>query len=159
MREGETAFTKASKMTERLLKPTDIPLIITSATSSPDSMGEQVRKHRKPSLDERQRRRPSQVSDRTPTTATATSRIAGGSLKYDIGRNNSIANLIHFPAAKWSSVRVKGTGYKDSRKSVVKIEPCNGTALKGGDYESLKSPVGSGHMKPNISNVSAAGYD
>lgn len=78
-------------------------------------------------------------------------RDVGGSLKYEIGRNKSASNLIGLPA-KWSSVRIKGTGYHDSRKSVVKIEPCNGIPNMAKDYTNLKSPNAS--MKPHIGNVS-----
>lgn len=96
----------------RLLKPTDIPLIITSRTSSPDATKEPEGSKKK-----RQNKPPP----------------GSGSLKYEIGtRTSSISNL-KCPA-KWSSVRIKGTGFNESRKSVVKIEPCNGmpnVALSG----------------------------
>lgn len=80
------------------------------------------------------------------------SRNVGGSLKYDIGRNHSVTNLINFPI-KWSSVRIKGTGFDESRKSVVKVEPCNGIPNMNVDYHNLKSPTSS-HNKNNIANVS-----
>lgn len=106
----------------RLLKPTDIPLIITSRTSSPD-----VSKDLDGSSDKKWG-----------------GKAGSGSLKYEIGtRTSSIGNL-KCPA-KWSSVRIKGTGFKESRKSVVKIEPCNGmpnVALSGNKdhLAGVKSP-------------------
>lgn len=149
------------------LKPVDIPLIITSNHSSPDASRKrcdtpltlelapapiEMRKNsidsRKKSLDSRQR------SEERRASLERKSKV-GGSLKYDIGRNNSVSNLIN-PPAKWSSVRIKGTGFKDSRKSVVKIEPCNGAPnINKKEYENLKSPNSSNnHMKANIGNVS-----
>lgn len=127
---------------QRLLKPTDIPLIITSASSSPDTA-----------------RRFDETARRSSTGTTAApkklaTRGVGSSLKYEIGRNKSAGNLVGLPV-KWSSVRVKGTGYHDSRKSVVKIEPCNGMPNIAKDYGNLKSPnASSAHMKANIGNVS-----
>lgn len=57
------------------------------------------------------------------------SRSVGSSLKN--ARNESAANLRNLQA-KWSSVRIRGTGFKDSRKSVVKIEQgCNGIPQTG----------------------------
>lgn len=93
-------------------------------------------------------------SDQT-STLERKGRNIGGSLKYDIGRNNSVSNLIPLPA-KWSSVRIKGTGFNDSRKSVVKIEPCNGAPnINKKEYEILTSPNSSNsHKKANIGNVS-----
>lgn len=112
---------------KRLLKPTDIPLIITSHNSSPEPQEKNP---------ENTKRR---GSDKKKSSRNTT---GSGSLKYEIGtRNNSVAN-IKIPT-KWSSVRIKGTGFIDSRKSVVKIESCNGMpnlALSGKEYSGLKSP-------------------
>lgn len=75
-------------------------------------------------------------------------------MKYEIGRNRSVTNLINL---KWSSVRIKGTGYDESRKSIVKIEPCNGISNMGigikQEYINLKSPTDTS-VKNNIGNVS-----
>lgn len=148
---------------QRLLKPTDIPLIITSASSSPDTSRKFDSKEKSGNgskTEEKLRRsstggggggRKKSVDKRRDSKG----RNVGGSLKYDIGRNKSASNLIGLPA-KWSSVRIKGTGYNDSRKSVVKIEPCNGIPNIAKDYANLKSPNPStSHMKPNIGNVSS----
>lgn len=146
---------------QRLLKPIDIPLIITSASSTPDS-GRKFEKE--VNLDSRtidvkgKEEEEEEVLRRNSTggrkQSDAKSRNVGGSLKYEIGRNKSASNLIGLPA-KWSSVRIKGTGYNDSRKSVVKIEPCNGIPNIAKEYVNLKSPNSStGHMKPHIGNVS-----
>lgn len=114
----------------RLLKPTDIPLIITSRTSSPDQSLKNP---------ENGKNGKNRGSDKKKTRNTGS-----GSLKYDIGaRNNSITNL-KIPT-KWSSVKIKGTGFIDSRKSIVKIESCNGMpnlALNASkEYLGLKSPT------------------
>lgn len=150
---------------QRLLKPTDIPLIITSASSSPDTSRKfDQAKEEKNVADktEESLRRSSHDTGRKKSSMDvdsikrrdSKSRNVGGSLKYEIGRNKSATNLIGLPA-KWSSVRIKGTGYHDSRKSVVKIEPCNGIPNIAKDYANLKSPNPStAHMKPNIGNVS-----
>lgn len=132
-----------------MLKPTDIPLIITSTNSSPET------NRRRSLLPEPTESRKLSVDGRFDRKQ----RNIGGSLKYDIGRDNSVSNLIGFPA-KWSSVRIKGTGFEDSRKSVVKIEPCNGIpniGLAKKEYESLISPSQS-HTKPHIGNVSAFAF-
>lgn len=134
-------------MEERLLKPVDIPLIITSTSSSPDTSRkfEDTEPLRKLS-DAPSRKRSLDGKSRNP----------GGSLKYEIGRNNSATNLVASTAAKWSSVRIKGTGYHDSRKSVVKIEPCNGAPNNGlKDFQNLTSPsLPNSHVKNNFGNVS-----
>lgn len=155
-------------MGERLLKPVDIPLIITSSSSSPEGSRKTILAApetgdiRKLSIDSR--RKCFEMSPKSPTiqenrkhSVDKKGRNVGGSLKYEIGRNESVSNLIKLPA-KWSSVRIKGTGFKDSRKSVVKIESCNGLPNAGiiKDYENLKSPISpnSNHIKPHIGNVS-----
>lgn len=153
-------------MDDRLLKPADIPLIITSTNSSPESTrknsdsihllaykstdksdGRGTDSHKK-SIDKRI------VSGDNQYKLNAERKSLGGSLKYEIGRNRSSSNLINVPA-KWSSVRIKGTGFNDSRKSVVKVEPCNGIGnigLGGGDYQNLKNSHHT-NMK-NIGDVS-----
>lgn len=136
-------------MEGHLLKPTDIPLIITSTNSSPEitrrNLIPETSEFRKHSFDHRNipdesRTLTQQQTDRKLSTDRGNkNRNIGGSLKIDIGRNNSVSNLINLPA-KWSSVRIKGTGFKDSRKSIVKIEPCNGIPNLGlpiKDYETL----------------------
>lgn len=113
----------------RLLKPIDIPLIITSQTSSPEASTKNPEHGLKKRGSERRKSKPTAGS---------------GSLKYEIGtRASSITNL-KIPA-KWSSVRIKGTGFNESRKSVVRIEPCNGMpnmalAHKDPLHVGLKSP-------------------
>lgn len=131
-----------------MLKPTDIPLIITSTSSSPDTS----RKFR----DAEPPRKSSDVGTRK-RSVDGKSRNAGGSLKYDIGRNNSATNLVAATAAKWSSVRIKGTGFNDSRRSVVKVEPCNGAPNSGlKEYQNLASPnLQNSHAKSNFGNVSS----
>lgn len=144
-------------MEERLLKPADIPLIITSATSSPETS----RKFEyQPPEDVPTDNPPKQQQNRRKRSVEGKNRTTGGSLKYEIGRNgSSSSNLIDLPM-KWSSVRIKGTGFHDSRRSIVKIEPCNGipgnTSLCNKEYQNLKSPsAAAGHnMKPYIGNVS-----
>ncbi|KAK9700806.1 Ion transport protein [Popillia japonica] len=160
-------------MGERLLKPVDIPLIITSSSSSPEGSRKTILAApetgdiRKLSIDSR--RKCFEMSPKSPTiqenrkhSVDKKGRNVGGSLKYEIGRNESVSNLIKLPA-KWSSVRIKGTGFKDSRKSVVKIESCNGLPNAGiiKDYENLKSPISpnSNHIKPHIGNVLSLGAD
>lgn len=146
---------------QRLLKPIDIPLIITSASSSPDTARKfDANEEKKVNKTEEMFRRCSTSSGRKKSLDStkrrdSKGRNVGGSLKYEIGRNKSASNLIGLPA-KWSSVRIKGTGYNDSRKSVVKIEPCNGIPNIAKEYTSnLKSPNSStAHMKPHIGNVS-----
>lgn len=121
----------------RLLKPTDIPLIITSQMSSPEGSGRSSEPSRKRTSDKKKSR---------SSTASGTGTVAAsGSLKYEIGaRDSSITNL-KIPT-KWSSVRIKGTGFNESRKSVVKIEPCNGMPnvnlnnKDSGHHLGLKSP-------------------
>lgn len=149
---------------QRLLKPTDIPLIITSTSSSPDTTRkfEPKEEKRLDSKTEEILRRSSTCGGRKKSVDSSKRRDSkgrnvGGSLKYEIGRNKSASNLIGLPA-KWSSVRIKGTGYDDSRKSVVKIEPCNGIPNMAKEYANLKSPNSStGHKKPHIGNVSSGG--
>lgn len=150
-----------------LLRPTtDIPLIITSTNSSPDATWrqdlnkEEERKSIASKSEEPLLLRKDSMEnedDGEKGGKRRESRNVGGSLKYEIGRNKSASNLINLPA-KWSSVRIKGTGYYDSRKSVVKIEPCNGIPnILTKDYGNLKSPNSSTgtHMKShNIGNVS-----
>lgn len=162
-------------MEDSLPLPTDIPLIITSSTSTPETSRKRPsvsarrsqkgpKVARKESVDGRQAN-----SDNTSHLTTAgdtlsqnrkhscdgkNRTVVGGSLKYEIGRNRSVTNLINL---KWSSVRIKGTGYDESRKSVVKIEPCNGISGMGlgkmQDYVNLKSPTDA-NVKNNIGNVS-----
>ncbi|GJQ79894.1 hypothetical protein Trydic_g18341 [Trypoxylus dichotomus] len=160
-------------MGERLLKPVDIPLIITSANSSPETgrkttlIAPETGDVRKLSIDSRRKcfetsQKTSHIDENRKHSVDKKGRNVGGSLKYEIGRNESVTNLINLPA-KWSSVRIKGTGFKDSRKSVVKIESCNGLPNIGSkkDYENLKSPIStsSNHMKPHIGNVLSLGAD
>lgn len=158
-------------MGERLLKPVDIPLIITSTNSSPETSRKMSLAApdfgdvRKLSIDSR--RRCFENPPKSPIAVEPSSRKhsvdkkgrnVGGSLKYEIGRNESVTNFIKLPA-KWSSVRIKGTGFKDSRRSVVRIESCNGLPNISGnkkDYENLKEPISpTNHMKTNIGNVSS----
>lgn len=151
----------ASAEEQRLLKPIDIPLIITSASSSPDTSRKFELKDEKETIKTEEVLRRCSTSSARKKSVDSTKRRdskgrnVGGSLKYEIGRNKSASNLIGLPA-KWSSVRIKGTGYNDSRKSVVKIEPCNGIPNIAKEYAAnLKSPNSSTtHMKPNIGNVS-----
>lgn len=165
-------------MEGRLLKPIDIPLIITSTNSSPEItrrnlLPETSDSSRKHSFDQRnlndeknltidtidKRRKSSTTTTATTIDRVKNRNVIGGSLKIDIGRNNSATNLIQLPA-KWSSVRIKGTGFKDSRKSVVKIEPCNGipnVGLPKKDYETLLSPTQQQQqalLKQHLGNVS-----
>lgn len=101
-------------------RPSDIPLIITSTNSKLEF----VRKWSEgnPLLSDEARE---EVEDESGKR-----KCLGGSLKYEIGRNRSLGNIIPVKA-KWSSVRIRGTGYNDSRKSVVKVEPCNGIGTMG----------------------------
>ncbi|EFA05339.2 Potassium voltage-gated channel protein eag-like Protein [Tribolium castaneum] len=126
----------------RLLPPTDIPLIITSTSSSPES-----------SRKIGDRRKASSVG--SEKNGKNVNLQAGGSFKYEIGRNRSVSNLINLPA-KWSSVRIKGTGFKESRKSVVKLESCNGLPLKK-EFQNLLSPQN--QVKKNIGDVLSLGAD
>ncbi|CAG9772167.1 unnamed protein product [Ceutorhynchus assimilis] len=91
---------------------------------------------------------PTDESGRGTSTEQRKKSTVGGSLKYDIGRERS--SIIGFPV-KWSSVRIKGTGYEDSTK--VKVEPCNGMPM-GVDYDKLVSPTTN-----NIGNVLSLGAD
>ncbi|KAJ8913661.1 hypothetical protein NQ315_007378 [Exocentrus adspersus] len=146
-----------------LVPPTEIPLIITSTTSTPEATRRDA-SNKQPKKESRSESRKASES-RSPETAECyrrkssvygKSRNVGGSLKYDIGRNRSVTNLINFPI-KWSSVRIKGTGFEESRKSVVKVEPCNGIPNMNVDYHNL-SPTSS-HNKNNIANVLSLGAD
>ncbi|KAG5892770.1 hypothetical protein JTB14_007985 [Gonioctena quinquepunctata] len=145
-------------MGDNLTLPTDLPLIITSATSTPEAF--RKKKYSKTSPDSKSSK--SGDSRRTSDTKSPDGilfarkyRNVGGSLKYEIGRNQSSATLSNFPI-KWSSVRIKGTGYEDSCKSIVKIEPCNGGPNMNVDYHNLKSPT---QKKNNIGNVLSLGAD
>lgn len=130
-------------MTDSLLQPTEIPLIITSTNSSPDASRKTDESKQRKSVD----------LFKQGTNNDAKNLQAGGSFKYEIGRNRSVSNLINLPA-KWSSVRIKGTGFNESRKSVVKIEGCNGLPVVGKiEYQNLLSPTNS-QVKKNIGNVS-----
>lgn len=134
----------------------DIPLIITSTTSTPETTRYSKRKRSS-------KRSPDSKSWKSDSRKTSESKspdgdeytprkgrtVIGGSLKCNISRNHSI---LSFPV-KWSSVRIKGTGFDDSRKSVVRIEPCNGIPNMNVDFQNLKSPT-QGNMKNNIGNVS-----
>lgn len=128
----------------RLLQPTEIPLIITSTSSSPDTSRK---------IDDC--RRKSAETRKASTSSNVKNLQSGGSFKYEIGRNRSVSNLISLPA-KWSSVRIKGTGFKESRKSVVKLESCNGLPIKK-EYQNLLSPTQNNQVKKNIGNVSREG--
>jgi hypothetical protein len=129
-------------MTDHLLQPTEIPLIITSTNSSPDA-SRNVADRRRKSVDVRKQSTHGEGKTLQP----------GGSFKYEIGRNRSVSNLISLPA-KWSSVRIKGTGFNESRKSIVKIEACNGLPMgKNMEYQNLLSPT-QNQVKKNIGNVS-----
>lgn len=140
----------------------EIPLILTPTT---DKQREKTPKKRKKStissdkksFDSRETTTcasvPSPTDELSRITASITEHrkksAVGGSLKYDIGRERS--SVIGFPV-KWSSVRIKGTGYEDSTK--VKVEPCNGMPL-GMEYDKLLSPTtGTPVIKNNIGNVS-----
>lgn len=144
-------------MEGHLLKPTDIPLIITSTNSSPEI----TRRNLQPETSELRKNSINlecyNLSDRK-LSGGCKSRNIGGSLKIDFGRNNSATNLINLPA-KWSSVRIKGTGFDDSRKSIVKIEPCNGLPNFGlaTEYDNLLSPS-QANLKPHLGNVSSANF-
>lgn len=134
----------------------DIPLIITSTTSTPETTRRSKKKRSsKQSTDTKSWRSDSRKTSESKSPDAGeyprrTSRnVVGGSLKCDIGRNHSVLN---FPV-KWSSVRIKGTGFEDSRKSVVKIEPCNGMPNLNLDFQQVKSPT-QGNKKNNIGNVS-----
>lgn len=132
-------------MTDHLLQPTEIPLIITSTNSSPDASRK---------IDDSRKRKSIDLL-KQGTKNEGKNIQAGGSFKYEIGRNRSVSNLINLPA-KWSSVRIKGTGFTESRKSVVKIEGCNGLPIVGKkEYQNLLSPTNS-QVKKNIGNVSEA---
>lgn len=94
---------------------------------------------------------PSDESYRSPMGDERRRSAVGGSLKYD--RERERPSVIGYPI-KWSSVRIKGTGFEDSTK--VKVEPCNGMPM-GVDYEKIVSPTtggATGNMKNNIGNVS-----
>lgn len=134
--------------------PKDIPLIITSATSTPETSKRDTKKSKRNSESKSSKSESRKTSEsKSPETdgSSRKNRIVGGSLKYDIGRNQSVTNLINFPI-KWSSVRIKGTGFEESSKSVVKLEPCNGIPNVNLDYQNLKSPTSG--KKNNIGNVS-----
>ncbi|CAH1998838.1 unnamed protein product [Acanthoscelides obtectus] len=142
-------------MSEHFPLPTDIPLIITSATSTPETHRETKRKKLSKSSTKSSRSDSRKTSDtKSPQEdERRKSRTIGGSLKIDVGRNRSVSNLMNFPI-KWSSVRVKGTGFEESTKTSVKLERCNGIPNMNLEYTNLKSPT-SGHKKNNIGNVSA----
>ncbi|VEN49840.1 unnamed protein product, partial [Callosobruchus maculatus] len=140
-------------MSENLPLPTDIPLIITSATSTPET-NRRESKHKRSSGSAS---RKTSETKSPPEDERRKSRTIGGSLKVGIGRNQSVTNLMNFPI-KWSSVRVKGTGFEESMKTTVKLERCNGIPNMNVDYTNLKSPT-SGHMKNNIGNVLSLGAD
>lgn len=133
----------------------DIPFIITSTTSTPKTSRRNRKNRQAKSTDSKSWKSDSRkTSDsRSPKCGDYPRRksrtVVGGSLKYENRRNQSILN---FPV-KWSSVRIKGTGFCDSRRSVIKIEPCNGIPSVNVDYHHMKSPTQS-HMKNNIGNVS-----
>lgn len=119
------------------LRPSDIPLIITSTNSNPEFARKGSESNpllaEEPPPDQCQRKN-KPVQDEYGKRGDRKS--LGGSLKYDIGRQ-SVGSIIPVKA-KWSSVRVRGTGYNDSRKSVVKIEPCNGIGSMGSpEYKNL----------------------
>ena len=140
-------------MTDHLLQPTEIPLIITSTNSSPDASRKIESCSRRKSVDTR--KQSTNGSDANKNGAKNSRNLpVGGSFKYEIGRNRSVSNLINLPA-KWSSVRIKGTGFNESRKSVVKIEACNGLPIGKKDYQNLLSPTQS-QVKKNIGNVSVS---
>lgn len=134
----------------------DIPFIITTTTTTPET-NRCSRKKRQPkrSTDSKicnsdSRKSSGSKSPKCSENYRRKSRnIVGGSLKYEIRRTHSI---LSFPV-KWSSVRMNGTGFCDSRRSVIKIEPCNGIPNMNLDYHHMKSPTQS-HMKNNIGNVS-----
>ncbi|KAF5287614.1 hypothetical protein FQA39_LY15817 [Lamprigera yunnana] len=152
-------------MDEPFLKPTEIPVIITSTNSSPESNRKKsdsihlistkcIDKHDETENLNLEKRKLSDVQSRLANERKS----LGGSLKYEIGRNRSASNLISVPA-KWSSVRIRGTGFDDSRKSIVKIEPYNGIGtgpLTGPDYKNLNSHHN--NIK-NIGDVLSLGAD
>lgn len=110
---------------KKQLRPSDIPLIITSTNSNLEfarkgSEGNPLLSDEPP---------PDQAKEEVEEES-GKRKCLGGSLKYEIGRNRSMGNIIPVKA-KWSSVRIRGTGYNDSRKSVVKVEPCNGIGTLG----------------------------
>ncbi|CAG9831969.1 unnamed protein product [Diabrotica balteata] len=140
------------------LIPTDIPLIITSTTSTPEPSRRQKSSKKSIASKSSKSESPKTNESKSPEAETRRkSRTIGGSLKYEIGRNQSAANLLNFPI-KWSSVRIKGPGFDESRKSVVKIEPCNGMPNMSLDFHNLKSPT-QANIKNNIGNVLSLGAD
>lgn len=147
-------------MDEHYLKPADIPLIITSANSSPETLrknSDNVRLitdkvYDSKSDNEEDTNKNSSDNSKVIDShykLSAERRTLGGSLKYEIGRTRSGSTIINVPA-KWSSVRIKGTSFNDSRKSIVKLEPCNGIGLAGNDYQNLKNA----HNITNFGEVS-----
>ncbi|KAJ8970267.1 hypothetical protein NQ317_017162 [Molorchus minor] len=154
-------------MDDHLILSADIPLIITSTTSTPEAARRETKRK-----DNRKRSSRKNSENRSAETRTSDSkspdspkspedytrkdgscgrgRNIGGSLKCDIGRNRSLSNIKNFPI-KWSSVRIKGTGFDESGRSVVKIEPCNGIPNMNVDYHNLTSPT-SQNKKKNIGN-------
>lgn len=133
----------------------DIPLIITSTTSTPDTIrrGKNKRSSKK-STDSKICKSDSRKTSESKSPngdeylRRKSRNLVGGSLKYELRRNHSI---LSFPV-KWSSVRVKGTGFDDSRKSVIKI-PCNGIPNMNLDYQHVTSST-QGHVTNNYGNVS-----
>lgn len=133
----------------------DIPLIITSTTSTPETSRRTVTKHRPSERSpDSQKTSDSKSPERGEYPRLKSRNVVGGSLKYELGRNHPELSC----PVKWSSVRIKGTGFDESRKSVIKIEPCNGIPNMNVDFQHVKSPT-QGHMKNNIGNVSILPLD
>lgn len=138
----------------------DIPLIITSTTSTPETTrrDKEKRSSRK-STDSKSWKSDSQkTNDRKSPSGREYLRrksrpVVGGSLKYELSRNHSVLSI----PVKWSSVRIKGSGYDESRQSIVKCEPCNGIPNMNLDYQHVKSPT-QNQMKNQIGNVSFSLY-
>lgn len=127
----------------------EIPLIVAPGTG--EKPREKTPKKRKKSNASSGGATPSDESYRSPLGEERRRSAVGGSLKYD--RERERPSVIGYPI-KWSSVRIKGTGFEDSTK--VKVEPCNGMPM-GVDYEKIVSPTtggATGNMKNNIGNVS-----
>lgn len=181
-----------------VVRPNEIPLIITSTSSSPDftatstnnqqqnqdgnttirnntnmssTATESTTKQKPFNVRKITRRKWSDINNQQsspPPQQQQQLPWSGGSFKYEIGtRNRSLSNLIGLPkTAKWSSVRIKGTGFTESRKSIVKIE-CNSNGNIPKDYQNLivdnNSPTttttqtnNNNTVKKNIGNVSVS---
>lgn len=133
---------------KKQLRPSDIPLIITSTNTNLEFARKGSESN--PLLSDEP---PPDQAREEEQQECGKRKCLGGSLKYEIGRNRSMGNIIPVKA-KWSSVRIKGTGYNDSTKSVVKVEPCNGIGTMGSpEYINL---VNAHQNKKKVGDVSIA---